>query len=214
MDVAKSVLDIFEERFGDLNEGTIFNVDIQRGKRRARKGIPPISFLAAALDPRTKAMEYLQQLENRAEVWSTIKTMLTDQYQKDLNTCYEEDATSRRTSTKTSKRSKAAADELDDVFLMFSTINNKVEVKRYIRNSMFSFYFNAYRIVQISKCDNEDTESGTPFTAEELAEHELNLYRRLPVLPHFCLTVAALQRTLLCVVEEPCESISDVVKVC
>jgi hypothetical protein len=31
---------------------------------------------------------------------------------------------------------------------------------------------NVYQIVQI------------PFTAEELAEHELNLYRRLPVLPH------------------------------
>eukprot|EP01036_Dinobryon_divergens_P037140 gene37140-48522_t len=162
MDVAKSILDIFEERFGDLNEGTIFNVDIQRGKRRARKGIPPIAFLAASLDPRTKAMEYLQP-ENRAEVWSTIKTMLTDEYQEDLdskNTCYEEDATSRRTFSKTTKRSKAA-DELDDVFLMFSTVNNK-----------------------ISKCDNEDAESETPFTAEELAEHELNLYRRLPVLPH------------------------------
>ncbi len=67
---------------------------------------------------------------------------------------------------------------------MFSTINNKVD-KRYIRNFMFYVILNnVYQIVQISKCDNEDADSGLPFTAEELAEHELNLYRRLPLLPH------------------------------
>ncbi len=58
--VAVSMMTIFEGRFGDLTAEKVFVRDIQRGKRRVRKGIPDIAFLAAALDPRTKGLDFLR----------------------------------------------------------------------------------------------------------------------------------------------------------
>jgi hypothetical protein len=79
----KTLKGVFEERFGDLSDGPVFKHKIERGNRRIRRGIPAIAFLAAALDPRTKALEYLQP-EDRANIWSTIRNVMIEHYKQDL----------------------------------------------------------------------------------------------------------------------------------
>ena len=56
VDLAFSMKEYFESRFGDGTEGTFFNLGIVRGERRIRKGLRADIYLAAACDPRTKLL--------------------------------------------------------------------------------------------------------------------------------------------------------------
>lgn len=53
----------FQERWGDGSPGTVFDERIRRGSRRTRIGIPAMVFLAACLDPRTKDLRGIPDVD-------------------------------------------------------------------------------------------------------------------------------------------------------
>ena len=109
-DVAATMMSVFEERFGDLSANTVFTRGIRRGKRRLRQGIPAIAFLAAALDPRTKGLDYLNA-ENRNDIWSTILEILVEEYQDDMDkkkSCYQKEVVEEQEEQSRGKKRKVA----------------------------------------------------------------------------------------------------------
>jgi hypothetical protein len=135
-EVAATMMSVFEERFGDLSADTVFTRGIRRGKRRLRQGIPAIALLAAALDPRTKGLDYLRA-ENRNDIRSTILEIMVEEYQDDMDTkksCYEKEVVKENDEQSGGKRRKVASNkseggEGEDIFSMlhtFSMDNKKV----------------------------------------------------------------------------------------
>ena len=128
-DVAATMMSVFEERFGDLSANTVFTRGIRRGKRRLRQGIPAIAFLAAALDPRTKGLDYLNA-ENRNDIWSTILEILVQDDMDKKKSCYEKEVVEEQEEQSRGKKRKVAAGgEGEDIFSMlhtFSMDNKKV----------------------------------------------------------------------------------------
>ena len=61
----------FESRWGCGQPGTVFCEEIVRGPRRVRVGIPKKILLASALDPRTKALACIPQID-QIKIWEAV----------------------------------------------------------------------------------------------------------------------------------------------
>lgn len=71
----------FENRWGTGREGTVWNGDvIVRGPRRIRQGIPRLTCLAAAIDPRTKRLVGIPTADKNA-IWDALIIELTKEHE-------------------------------------------------------------------------------------------------------------------------------------
>jgi len=97
--LAIAMLKQFQSRWGTV---TLFNKEIVRGNRRIRVGIPKTTFFAAALDPRTKGLDFMEP-EEQTKLWSALEEELLVEYHKqrpvDLTTSSEMTTTSTAVST-------------------------------------------------------------------------------------------------------------------
>jgi hypothetical protein len=69
------MLENFNSHWGSGDEGTVWNENFSEAPRRRQKGLPRKVLLAAALDPRTKAMVGVPE-QDQIVVWSDLKTEL------------------------------------------------------------------------------------------------------------------------------------------
>lgn len=62
---------IFEDRWGSGEPGSVYSEHLTRGYRQIRKGLPKITMLAAAIDPRTKKLKGIPP-DDRKSVWDAL----------------------------------------------------------------------------------------------------------------------------------------------
>ena len=80
--LAQAMLTQFNARWGTGAEGTVFNDHvIVRGQRRIRVGIPRLSCLAAALDPRIKKLPNIPKLD-ADNIWKAVIEECRIEYNK------------------------------------------------------------------------------------------------------------------------------------
>ena len=153
--LADQMMDYFESRFGDGSEGSCFNTGIVRGEGRIRKGLRAGIYIAAACDPRTKALNCIPAADKRAlfaELANQVAAVIAA----------TQDVTEEETSQLNHLRPAVpSSQQSDDIFSDILEVN---------------------RLSTSVDADFED--AGNPLTPLEIANHEISQYRRLPVLPH------------------------------
>jgi len=76
-ELATALLEDFNIRWGSGTDGTVFNEHLTLGLRNRPKGIPRLTLLATFVDPRTKSMTGLGNIEI-AQVRQAIKSMAVE----------------------------------------------------------------------------------------------------------------------------------------
>jgi len=79
------MLDSFNEYWGTGDGGTLLTENNTLGKRKRQKGLPLLTLLAATLDPRTKDLDEIDEIE-QVELWSALSVELVKLAPKNMNT--------------------------------------------------------------------------------------------------------------------------------
>ena len=80
-ELADTVLNYFESRFGDGSEGSFFNTDVIRGERRIRVGCRADIYIAAACDPRTKSLNCMSS-QDKLNIFNELTKQVSAEIQK------------------------------------------------------------------------------------------------------------------------------------
>lgn len=118
-ELADTVLNYFESRFGDGSEGSFFNTDVIRGERRIRVGCRADIYIAAACDPRTKSLNCISS-QDKLNIFNELTKQVSAEIQKrreealNLGGNLEEQSPSPPTESQTS----------EDIFTYFFTTTN------------------------------------------------------------------------------------------
>lgn len=81
MECGISMRDQFRVRWGSGEPGTVFTQHQTRGPRRIAVGLPYVTMIATACDPRTKRLPGIPE-EDKRHVWSAVVQELTKEYKK------------------------------------------------------------------------------------------------------------------------------------